>query len=88
MISLVKRLRNHKHNETLNKADLEKLCKEAAEKIEELERHYKTSISKIANLEKQIVGHKRKQVSMRNQNLRTAQEARRVLLTRDSRGTN
>lgn len=88
MMSLVKRLRNHKHNESLNKADLEKLCKEAAEKIEELERHYKTSLTKINNLEKQIMDHKRKQVAMRNQNLRTAQEARRIALMRDNRGTN
>jgi len=61
---------------------LEKLCKEAAVRIEELERHYNASIAKIANLEKQITSHKRTQVSMRNQNLRTKQDARRILLTR------
>lgn len=84
MINLVKRLRNHHHNQTLNKADLEKLCKEAAERIEELERHYNSSVKKIENLEKQLLVNKRKNVTLKNQALRISQDARRTMLTRSN----
>ena len=82
MMNLVKRLRNHHHNETLNKADLEKLCKEAAERIEELERHYNKSLKDIEHLKKQALAVKRKNVTLKNQTLRVAQDARRAMLTR------
>lgn len=78
MISLVKRLRNHHHNETLNKIDLEKLCKEAAEKIEELERHYNMAVKKIENLEGQILKSKRKNTVLKNQNIRIKQDFQRM----------
>lgn len=70
MPSLVKRLRNHKHNESLNKADLEKLCKEAADRIDELERHYNTQVKEVERLKKMVLDGKRKNVTLKNQNLK------------------
>ncbi len=66
MISLVKRLRNHHHNQNLNKLDLEKLCKEAANRIEELENHYNASIKEIENLKKKEQALKRKNTHDKN----------------------
>jgi hypothetical protein len=68
MLSLVKRLRNHKHNESLNKADLEKLCKEAADRIDELEKHYNTQVKEVERLKKIVLDGKRKNVTLKNQN--------------------
>lgn len=76
MLSLVKRLRNHKHNESLNKADLEKLCKEAADRIEELERHYNTQVKENEKLKKLVTDGKRKNISLRNQNARYVMSTR------------
>lgn len=70
MLSLVKRLRNHRHNESLNKVELEKLCKEAADRIEELERYYNIQIKENDKLKKLVIDKERKNVSLRNQNIR------------------
>lgn len=66
MLSLVKRLRNYKHNESLSKADLEKLCKEAADRIDELERHYNTQMKENEKLKKLVTDGKRKTIALRN----------------------
>jgi hypothetical protein len=65
--NLVKRLRNSHHQETLNKIGLENLCKEAAERIEELERHYNAVTQENQKLKAQTTKEKLKNVNLRNQ---------------------
>ena len=68
MISLTKRLRNFRHHEEYNKAELEKLCKEAADKIDDLDKLSKRQLIEIGRLKQQTLKHRRDNVNMKNKN--------------------
>lgn len=81
MQSLVKRLRHNKHSEAHAKTrhELEELCNEAADRIEELERHYNAASKENVKLKLQISNHKRKQTILKNQNLNVKKQMRAMV---------
>jgi hypothetical protein len=70
MLSLTKRLRNAHHVEQLNKKDLENLCVEAAESIEQLQIKIVSLEKQVKHLNSQMTDHKRREFLLRNKNNR------------------